>query len=233
MIENLPFIKLPGEFTSLLKRNFQTKKEQEEFVIKKLAENPAIVVVLEKSIREMKKEMNMSKAVRAYGWEYIRDKLAELYLNRTLTHRYMTNNPNFSLQDLVEFEDKFFDFSTKGISRTFLLGFYLKLSESRLMDEGTLQNANLLESVKNISRFIKLRSVKSLRTDWLILTVWHFVQFFGEENFEEVLSKCHNEYRVLYNELDEDQKETMIGNLISYGASIKDHYTLLNGFILN
>ncbi len=229
MMINFPFLKLPGSFVELLKEDFRDGTAQDKMVSSFLSENSAIRILVEQDSWEMNESHNTTSLIKSYGWKLIRDKIAILYLNKFEFGTYeVRHEDNYFLKDILEMEDLFYSFSTSGNSRLFLLGLYLRMAEFELARKMGNSDTNLVKETRETLEFLRLRSSKNTRIDWLILSTLHFIGFFGADEFTHTLVKANYEYQQLYEMLDETYKKSMLHNLINYGSSIDDEYVLLN-----
>ncbi len=229
MMINFPFLKLPMGFVELLKDDFREGNSQDKRIEKFLRQNSAIRVLVEQGSRESNENHSMNSMIKSYGWKLIRDKMAILYLNKFEFGNYeVRHEDNYFLKDILSMEEAFYDYGTSGNSRLFLLGFYLRMAEFDLARRMGKTDINLVKETLGTLEYLKLRTSKSLRIDWLILSTLHLLGFFGNEGFHKALIEANFEYQKIYEKIDETYKKSMLNNFINYGSSIDDEYVLLN-----
>lgn len=221
------YIDLPSDLVDLLKNNFKQKRDLDQAIEKFFIRNKALFVILKDKLEVDDSEvLTPNKLIRLYGWRTVRDKICQYYLNHFEISHGLIPSENH-LVSILDLEDVFFDFSVKGNSRIFLLGFYLKFLEIDYQIK-TERFFNFFEVIKNSEEFLKLRGVKSFRVDWLILTVLHFLEFYEGKELNRLLSDEQIKYDHFFDGLDEKSKKTMLENLLNYGLSIEDKQTMLN-----
>lgn len=143
--------------------------------------------------------------------------MTNAYVDYALTGRFPTKPDVYNMTSIIDLEEELKPFTVGGYSRGFLLGFYLKMARIKLEKAG--KEFNPINS--DIVKILKLSKIKIIKVDWLILNIFHFEGFLGRES---LLTAIDGEigFEKLYNKLSEDQKTTMMGNLLSYGSSVGD-----------
>ncbi len=68
---------------------------------------------------------------------------------------------------------------------------------------------------------MRFSKAKSVRIDWLMLQLIQYEHFFGIDRLSELL-KSQTRYEALFALLTENEKEQMLNNFMTYGASIND-----------
>lgn len=224
----LPHIVLPLEFTTLLKSNLSNSNAQ-TFISDTFKSNPSLEKYLENCFEEYGSSKGLTKSLSTLGWHNFRDKLAGIYVYKTLKGSFPAKIMNDFVNDIKEFESRFSDHSIQGVSRCFLLGFYLKIAnlENKKKVTGISPEFKIPEEV---GAFLRLSQVKSEKIDYLILILLHLLLALGDR---VLLNALMSGKRIedLLPQMPSDTKKMMFNNLLSYSASIDDPDFLLYGKI--
>jgi ribonucleotide reductase beta subunit family protein with ferritin-like domain len=123
--------------------------------------------------------------------------------------------------DIINIENKLRHFTPQGYSRSFLLGFYAKLSliHIKKMNE-TMDLSPLIIRDEHIE-FMKWSKAKSARIDWLLLQLIQYDHFFGTERMNALL-QSGSRYESLFALLSANEQKQVIENCMTYGSSIND-----------
>ena len=157
----------------------------------------------------------------------IRNRLAAVYLEYAITGSF-PEVANLSLvNDLVTLENKLRHFTSVGYSRSFLLGFYSKMSMIHLQKINNIEDYSPLIIKDEHLDYMKFSKTKSIRIDWLVFQLVQFDYFFGRERMNSLLS-AGTRYDALFSLLMHNEQKVMIENCLSYGASIGDQEFFLN-----
>lgn len=212
---HLPFIRLPVEFMTLLKRNMGGTPAASE-IFKVLNTNPALTLVMARAFAEFDDGRGIEKVMSALGWSSFRDRLSSLYVSKSLYGKYLEKTDLEIINDIKELEGRFQNFAVSSYSRLFLLGLYIKLANIR---QKTLKDATMIVIPDNVDRILATVEGKSERVDWLILIVAHLCLFFDEKLIVNHLS-AQKKIDDLYELMSSSQRQLMFENLLNYGASI-------------
>jgi hypothetical protein len=213
----LPHVIMPTEFVSLLKTNLSITTSPAP-VFDVIRPNRAIYSILEKAFKEFDDGRGIEKTMIALGWSNFRDRMASLYIYKSI----YGNFPNKTSMELVEelkvLENRFANHGVHSLSRIFLLGFYLKLANIQVQRRS---NNKFLEiKIPNeIGNFLKLSQGRSEKIDWLILIIVHLLNGLGDKLLMNALASG-KKMDDLYNLLTPDYRKVMMDNLLAYGTSI-------------
>lgn len=216
---NFPFVNLPSEFVTLLKSNLSVTNFTEP-IFNLIYPNRALYLILETAFKEFNDGRGLEKVMNALGWSSFRDRMASVYISKTLYGDF----PNKTNLDLVEdiklIENRFSNHMVNGFSRLFLLGFYLKLANLEIQ---TKQDNKYLEIIlpNEIGPLLKLSQGRSEKIDWLILILLHLHASLGESLLTNhlIAGKKFEDLYMLMSKVDQEQ---MGQNLMAYGASIQE-----------
>jgi hypothetical protein len=215
----LPHVILPKEFVTLLKTNLQVTSSPAP-IFDVIRPNKAIYLSLERAFAEFDDGRGLEKTMMALGWANFRDRMASMYIYKVVHGNFPTSTSMDLVDDIKTFEHRFVDHGVHGLSRVFLLGFYLKLANLQIRER---QNNQFLEIKvpEEIGPLLKLSQGRSERADWLILILLHLHNSLGDKLLTNTLLSG-KKFDELYELLTEDQKKNMLENLLAYGASINE-----------
>lgn len=181
--------------------------------------NAALYAVLDAAFTEFNDGRGLEKLMMTLGWPNFRDRMASLYVHKTIYGSY-PNRTNLELvEEIQRLENRFVDQSVHSYSRVFLLGFYLKLANLALKEKVSTHEA--LSISTEVEAAIKLAAGRTEKIDWLILTVMHLQAALGESVLMTAIN-TGKPFDRIYDMLDVDSKVIMNQNLLAYAASIRD-----------
>ena len=150
--------------------------------------------------------------------------MASAYITKEVEGHYPSSVLTDNIVSVEMFEDTLSPISVSSNSRAFLLGFYLKMVEVKYPENFINEP---LKVPKSVIEILLTSTHKNIRIDWLILIVWHMVEYYGRSRFEELMKKYGNDFDNLYLSMNEPSRMKMTQNMLAYGSSIKDYDTLL------
>ncbi len=207
-------VNLPDYFTHLLKINL-TDHERTYRVLRHLIQQEEGFGML------IKKGFSLGRLdsiLQSVGWFGFREQLAALFISKLQCGEFNFEVSRNSVDDLVQFEDRFKTYATSGFSRSFLLGFYLKIA----FGDGSLQYY-----LDEMPRLLELSKSKAIKIDWVMVLLVHFDHYLGRKGLESILQDGI-EFEDIFNFLKDSQKNEMIENLLSYGNSINEPQMFIN-----
>jgi len=218
---NLPFISLPEHFTKLLVSNIVNSTQNNTNLELYINSNHELNALVRKIFRDIDPDGFLGKILSISGWHGIRNRLAAVYIEYSMTNRF-PETANLSLvNDLITIENKLRHFTPQGYSRAFLLAFYAKMTLIQAKKNGKNSGMTPLIIKDEHIELMKYSKAKSIRIDWLILELILFDKLLGTERLENLL-KCSSRYETIYTLLEEREQRLMVGNLMTYGSSIND-----------
>jgi hypothetical protein len=222
---NFPFVSLPEHFTKLLVSNIQNSTQSNTNLEMYINENKELNALVRKIFRDIDPDGFLGKILSISGWVGIRNRLASVYIEYAITGRFPeTANLNL-VTDIINIENKLRYFTPLGFSRSFLLGFYAKMTLVQIKKLTDSKNlipgvTPLIISDKHIE-FMKYSKAKSTRIDWLMLQLVHYNHFLGTERMNTLL-QSGSRYESLFALLSGQEQKQMIANCMTYGSSIND-----------
>jgi hypothetical protein len=218
---HLPFVKMPQEFITLLKSNLSVTPSSPAPIFDVIRPNPALYRVLEVAFAEFDDGRGIEKLMLALGWPNFRDRMASVFIYKSLFGDYPSKTSMELIEDLKQIEQDFSDHSVHGYSRIFMLGFYFKLANFKIRSRPEFAKNQEINIDPGIPSILKLSQGRTEKLDWLYLIVIHLVQALGHEKVKKAIGEGRK-LEELYAELEREQREQMLHNLLAYGASINE-----------
>lgn len=216
---HLPYVKLPGEFITLLKSNLAvTSSPTPIFDI--IRQNMALYHTLENSFQEFDDGRGVEKLLTALGWANFRDRMASLYVFKSIYGDFPQKTNMELVEDIKGLESRFMNHGVHGYSRLFLLGFYLKLANIKIQrkEDNQFLEIRIPDNVLNV---LKLSPGKAEKIDWLILIITHLMNSLEEKVLINLLISG-KKFEEIYELLPKEARSNMHENLLAYGASINE-----------
>jgi len=213
----LPHVILPNEFLILLKINVSLSSASEP-IFEVIRPNKALFLVLEKAFKEFDDGRGLEKTMVALGWANFRDRMASLYVYKSIYGNYPIKTSMELVEDLKLLELRFSNHSVTSLSRLFMLGFYLKLANI----ETQRKENNKYIDIKipdELGPFLKFSQGRTEKIDWLILITMHLLNGLGEKLLMNALVSG-KKFSEIYNLMTPENRKDMMENLLAYGASI-------------
>lgn len=218
---HLPYISLPEYFTRLLASNIQNNSQSNTNLELYINENKEFNALVKRLFRDIDPDGFLGKILSISGWSGIRNRMSAVYLEHAMTGKFPeTANINL-VTELVNVENKLRHFTQPGFSRAFMLAFYAKMTHIHLRKLSESHEFTPLVIKDEHIELMRFSQSKSVRIDWLMLQLIHYEHFFGLERLTELL-KTQTRHEALFALLTEEEKEIMIKNCLTYGASIND-----------
>lgn len=213
----LPYVKMPMEFSSLLKSNLSVVQSPST-VFDVLRPNRALYHVLEVSFKEFDDGRGVEKLVIGLGWPNFRERMASLYVYKTIFGEFPSKTSMDLVDDIKNFEISYRDYGVHGYSRLFLLGLYVKLAniQTQHQHDGKVPEIKVPPSLHLL---LKLSQGRSEKIDWLILILMHLMSSMGEKALSQYLNEG-KKMDELYGMMLQVDRELMQRNLLAYAASI-------------
>jgi hypothetical protein len=214
-----PFIHMPEEFLTLLKSNISVTTSSSP-VFDVIRPNRALYLTLEKAFQDLDDGRGLEKTMMGLGWPNFRERVASLYIYKSMNGEYPKKTQMDLIEDLKQFEAKYQNHSVHGTARVFLLGFYLRLANIEIQNRDNNQFLEL-KIPEEISGILKLSQGRTEKIDWLILITTHLYNALGEKLLTNSLASG-KKLEELYQMMPVDRRDEMHSNLLSYGASIQE-----------
>lgn len=208
---------MPPEFVTLLKSNISISTSPAP-VFDIIRPNKALFSILETAFKEFDDGRGVEKVLTALGWANFRDRMASIYVYKTMYGDYPSKTDMELVEEVKAIETRFIDHSVSSLSRLFLLGFYLKLANLKLQDQADNKFLEI-KLPQDLDVFLKLSQGRSERIDWLLLILMHLNASLGEKMLLNNLI-AGRKFEELYALMPKDSQEVMNQNLLAYGASI-------------
>jgi hypothetical protein len=220
-MNNFPAVILPADFVLLLKDPAAASTAEEGPVSRLLKSDSALTLVMTRAFAEFdENKKGLLKVFTALGWAHFRDRMASVYLFKAQNGAFPPRTDMALVKEVNALEARFAAWSVTGPSRVFLLGLYLRFCDvlaSQLDDMAAMPRV----IPPSVDQALALSGARSTRADWLILLCWHMDAYLGSATLLAAL-KAASSYRDLYRRLTPEQREQLVGNLLAYGASIRE-----------
>lgn len=216
---HLPHVVLPVEFITLLKTNLSvTTSPAPVFDI--LRHNQALYLSMELAFKEFDDGRGLEKTMLALGWPNFRERLASMYIYKAIHGTFPLHTNMELVENISSLEARFVNHSIHGVSRIFLLGFYLHLANIQIQRR---ENNKYLEIriPSEVDHLLKLSMGRSEKLDWLVLILMHLVNGLGEKIVANSIASG-KKMEDLYVLMGTDARKLMLDNLLAYGASINE-----------
>jgi hypothetical protein len=218
---NFPYVSLPEHFTRLLVSNIHHSTYSNANLDLYLNENRELNIFFKKYFTDIDRDGFISKILSVTGWIGIRNRLAAVYLEYAITG-FFPDVANLALiNDLISLENKLRHYTSTGYSRSFLLGFYVKMSLIQNQKKENVDSYTPLIIKDEHLNYMKFSKTKSIRIDWLILQLVQFDFFLGQERMSSLLASGTS-HEALFSMLLNNEQQLMMENCLRYGASIND-----------
>lgn len=209
------YVRLPFEFTDLLKSNMNTKGDG----FKKLKTNywnqGSMKTVISLSFQTIDKQGRFDRILHSLGWLGLRDRMASSYI-QYLHEGHFPADPNQDyVKDILYLEDVLKPYTIDGHNRGFLLGFYLKMA---MTSKGKKFKNNWSITSEALS-LLDLGSSKLLNIDWLCLTLQLALNYKKHDYLASEL-KAGASFSDIYNDLPLKERTHLLYDLTTYGSSI-------------
>jgi hypothetical protein len=181
---------------------------------------PHLYHILSNALKELDDGRGTEKLIVGLGWVNLRDRMACLYLSKNLFEYYPDHFQVDLLEEIKLFETKYSDFSVDGFSRLFLLGFFMKMHNQKVMALDGGEN-RVMKFSDSLIPILKLSKVKSEKLDWLLIILQHFLNSLGVEKLKDLISENKN-FIQIYEMLSLEERKGMHSNLLAYSSSIFD-----------
>ena len=216
---HFPYVVLPQEFIILLKTNLPSTTTNGP-IFDVIRPNRALFSILESAFKEFDDTRGLEKVMTALGWANFRDRMASIYVYKSIYADYPSKTDMELVEDIKQLETRFLDHSVHGYSRVFLLGFYLRLANLTIQHR---EDNKFLEIKvpEEIGLLLKLSQGRSEKIDWLILILLHLNSALGDKMLLNGLISG-KKFDELYTLMSKDAQEVMSQNLLAYGASIQE-----------
>jgi hypothetical protein len=219
---NFPYVSLPEYYTRLLVSNIQNSTQVNNNLEMYINDNKELNALVKKIFRDIDPDGFLGKIISISGWPGIRNRLAAVFLEHAMTGKF-PDTANLSLvNDIINVENKLRYFTPTGFNRSFLLGFYAKMTMIHLKLISDSRELTPLIIRDEHIEFMKLSKAKSVRIDWVMLQLIQFDHFLGHERLQGLL-KNETRYAALFSLLSREEQTQMMKNLMTYGASIFDN----------
>lgn len=216
----LPPIRLPEQMCKLLSMDIHDNRKSYAMVADILYTSKFLTMLIEQYYVAIEKWNNLEEILNHTGWIGFRNRLSCIYIEHAMKGHY-PKNPNLDLSKVIsDFETKFENYSLAGFGRTYLLGLYLRMVDVHFNQMDDFLDDGIIQRPLCVLDILKLGKLKHEKLDWLILLIWHLQEHWGTYELEQKIKRVNGNLYSLIEELDDEFKEHMIENFLTYGFSI-------------
>ena len=211
---HFPFIQLPNYFTPFFKFNLYGSITPYKLFTTTIASNKSFVGIIKYCFSDIDPHGRPDTIFKSLGWISLRNRLAAIYLEKACTSKIPKIPKLEYIMNAQRFERKIKQHTVDGISRGFMLGFYLSFLELE-----TQQHINL--EVDKLIPFLELSKSKTIQIDWIIILLLHFEKFLTSSTLKSLIQNKAS-FQTIFLKLKDTEKTALLKNLMSYGFSIDD-----------
>jgi hypothetical protein len=224
---NFGYIHLPREFCFLLQSNMQTSGSGFQYLKKTFWSRPSFQGVLRLACHDMGSSISFERVINSLGWLGLRDRLAACYLHHQQYGRFPKAPTLHDVEEILNFEKKCSSSTVDGLSRPFLLAFYLKMGllyfQRHYPHEKFVNNWDTPE----VFEILKLSKTRVEKIDWLFVSLLHLSKSIDSKRMRETLGQA-NGHASLVALLSQEKRYEYTRALAEYGASIGDKDVFVN-----
>jgi hypothetical protein len=224
----LRFISTPSSFMILLRMNMQKSDKIHHHIKGFVEKHQDLHGLILRGMKDIDENQRLDKILVSLGWYGLRDRLAAHYLHYSKHKNYAIKADVNLVDDILIFEKKLIGHTVEGYSRSFMLGFYLKLLNDHLSDY--LDKSEIFSISTETIELCELAKIKTLPIDWILLAIEHFKSFIGKDEVHRFLLDG-GQYFDLFSKLNDEEKNIYIKNMIIYGASIGEQTPFVNNHL--
>lgn len=204
------FTNLPDTFTSLLQMNMNGKNISFEDVVPTLMKNPGLYKVIQNYYLDIDKAGRIPTIIKNIGWDNFRNHIAAMIIHKKKYGEYPSEFDYRLIEPILNYERVLQQYTVSGYSRSFLLGFYFVMNG---------KHHDFLS--KNIFTILQQNNAKTIKLDWLLVTLMHFEEFFDQDELITLINSGIT-YEEIIEGLETKQKNIMLQSFLGYGSSIGD-----------
>jgi hypothetical protein len=215
---NYSFCPLPQSFVRLLATELWPTGGQGSAGLKNLiTADRSLHMVLLRSFHDIDPASRIDRITSALGWQGLRDRFAGAYLEHRRTGQFPTCIRSEVLSDVLAFERLLKPYAIEGRSRTFLLGFYLKMLKLDQSREG--QSGEEIVIDDSVVDLLSLSRSKVIKVDWALISMHLIASAIGVSDLRKMLVSNASHTEIL-GTLSQSEKVSYAKSLLAYGASL-------------
>ena len=206
-------VNLPDTFARLLRMDISDSERGMRLLRSYIKKDESLSLLMESCFRDIDEDIDV--VLNSLGWFGVRNRLGAIYLHYHSAGDFFVDWSQDYCQEILELERQLFPFVTSGNSRSFLLGFYWLMSGHKI-----ILTPELME-------LLKFARAKIVQIDWVVAMALHLIEYLGLEAVKGGLEDGI-EYDDFVDFLSQEQRQEMIGNLLSYAYSVGDSDLFIN-----
>jgi hypothetical protein len=214
------YVSLPQEFTFLLQSNMQTTGAGYSELKKSLWGKPSFQSMLVRTCLDIDSNLSFEKIITSLGWLGLRDRMAASYIHYQKYGVYPQSPSLDLIEDILSFENKVKGKTVDGYSRSFLYGFYKKMTALKEQKNTRQVNPDFSIVPQGVQNLLGLVKTRTAFIDWLCLTLESACEVHGEERVKKLI-EAGGGFASMRQGLSRDQDYQLMRRYLSYGASIQ------------
>lgn len=222
MLDGMAKVQLPDYFSRICKLDLKNTRISYGEVTDILQSDQFVRVFLSDVFAPYLKKGGTLGMLTALGWEGLRNRLAELIIQKYRTGRYSKNTELDEVHDVIDIEKRFQFLCPENNSRLFLFGLYLKLSDIEAERSNNENLENLITISPEIDELLIKGKSKINTPDWLLCVVWGLFNVVGAQRAISLLTNHSDSYFNLLDEISEQEHDDFINILLDYAFAIND-----------
>lgn len=216
----MPPVYLPPLLIKLCSMDIHENNKSWKEVTDLISRDKAMRILCERAFKEFDSKGNLESILKSMGWKSFRARLISLFYVKVKSHKYPHVTILSEVEELIDFEKRYEDFSLRSNSRILMFAFYLMQSQFYLEKEYSQFEKNLIEFPIEIDQALTMAKNKTDELDWVLFTLWHIYESFGKERFLKEVHKAGGDYLLLYEKLEGEDKEILIKNILAYSIAL-------------
>jgi hypothetical protein len=223
MILELPCVTIPPTLTTLLKTHMHSGVGSVAQIFDLTSIDKGFELIAKQVLSDVvagHEKMSFDKILLAVGWRAFRERIVLGYLKR-YQQTYQTQ-AEIIIDELLDFENRYVDFSQTSLSRLFMLAFFFKVCELYEIASGDIKHGNILTMPYYVDEVLAMGKAKNEKIDWMILLIWQLGLALGEEKLKHNFKLFQGNIQTIWQELPILDQEKILRNLLAYGAAIND-----------
>lgn len=217
----IKYVNLPTDFIDLLKSDMNSRGPGFKKLKSSYWYEGSISSLVKKCYNDIDPSGRFERVIHSLGWLGFRDRLAAAYIEYQLTGQF-PNVPDLSyIEDILALEESLKPYTVNGYGRSFLFGFFIKMSMCEKITNGSANELSAIELDSDLLNLLDIGQSKLLQIDWLCLALLQISNYKKITYIRDNLKSGVN-FKDLMNDIPSQDRDKIMYNLVTYGSSIKD-----------
>jgi hypothetical protein len=223
MILELPCVTIPLPLATLLKTHMHSGVGSVAQIFDLTSADKSFELLAKQSLSDVvigHENMAFDKILLAVGWRSFRERIVLRYLE-SYQQTYKIDE-EIVVDDLLDFESRYVDFSQTSLSRLLMLAFFFKVCELHEIAHGNIKHGNLLVMPYYVDEILAQGKAKNEKIDWMILLIWQLGLALGEDKLKKIFQTSKGNVQAIWQELAKLDQEKILKNMLVYAAAIHE-----------